>query len=68
MDYHGADLKKGFRVRGPLKCCEACQQDARCAFWTYGKDNGKCWIKHSSDGIERQRNRIAGTIPEHGSS
>jgi len=63
FDYHGSDLAAGTVKVDAKACCQACCDNTACKFWTWGKDNSKCWLKHSEDGMERQSNRVAGQLP-----
>jgi hypothetical protein len=53
VDYHGSDLIAG-GVPGGAKdaqdCCRKCIASAECSFWTWGKDNKKCWVKKTDGG------------------
>lgn len=62
-DYHGSDLRKGFVIKGgAMGCCKACLKIKECEYWTYGTDNKKCYVKHSSTGKESDRKRVAGSF------
>jgi len=64
-DYHGNDLKIGYRVASDLACCRDCCATAQCKFWTYGSGSPMkelCWLKHAETGLEPQSNRRSGQI------
>ena len=64
-DFHGADIVKGGYADVPSAsaCCTKCINHGSCRFWTYSTDRKKCWIKSSSNGKEKQANRVSGVMP-----
>ena len=65
VDFHGADIKKGgfHNIPGATICCALCIKHGSCRFWTYSTDLKKCWLKSSSNGKEKQANRVSGAMP-----
>ena len=62
-DYFGSDLVKGgFSNMTPAKCCAKCIATKGCKYWTFGKDDNKCWVKANPTGNKRQGNRLSGTF------
>lgn len=67
VDYQGSDLIKGGVPGGAADakaCCEACAAHATCKFWTWAKNNKKCWLKSAMSGWEKQSNREAGKVKD----
>ena len=61
IDYQGSDLVKGgFSNTTPEKCCAHCIATKGCKYWTFGKNNNKCWVKSNTKGFEHQSNRKSG--------
>jgi hypothetical protein len=65
VDMHGDDLVKGFATTDKKACCKACLDHEACNFWTWGTGHPKgkhCWLKRNNRSMQRQANRVSGTI------
>jgi glycerophosphoryl diester phosphodiesterase len=61
-DYYGQDLATIEGVASAEDCCRTCAEDAACAYWTWGRDNLRCWLKDSGAFANKmpKANRMAG--------
>ncbi len=61
-DFFGNDLATVEGVPSAEECCRLCAEEDVCAYWTWGRDNLRCWLKDSGAVANRveKENRMAG--------
>ena len=63
VDYVGSDLVKGgLNVSKVSECCSRCIITQGCKYWTFGKDDNKCWLKTNMNGNKAKLTRISGSL------
>ena len=58
----GNDIEGNSDIKTKEDCCTSCKNKEGCTFFTYNKDQERCWLKSSDAGRKAAENRVSGSV------
>ena len=58
----GNDIEGNGDIKTKEDCCTSCKNKEGCTFFTYNKDQERCWLKSSDAGRKAAENRVSGSV------